>query len=391
MRVCHLIKTTALKSDGRLQKWIKSLKVKGYHSDILILQDNNSDSYEEGPYNSAVNKIALQSRRLFKQRKGYFFKVPEYAIKTFFFLRKQKNTDVFVFHDVQQYLNLFIATIFFRNKQIIWDLHELPHNVMFRHSLFRSFLKYLLKNVDVVIYTNQERRDYIIDKLNVQEKAYTILNNFPDLDYINKNKTPLPTELKSLRPDLPYIIWLGAATAGRNFDTFLKTYDTVLSSRFNLVILGRIDSEFRLILNKYIDVKYCYNAFIPQQKMINYIDNAYFSVVLYNCQNPNNLYCEPNRLYQLITRHIPCVVGHNPTMSNIINKTGGAVVLSDDGSEVQYLSQSINELLTSLNDFKTRLETNSIIEKLNWDDQFDNDVAPLVRGHFKSKLKVDTI
>lgn len=372
MKVTHIIKTDSLQSDGRLLKWISSLKSNNIESDIFILELNNKKS--ESSYKGTQYKsTSLFFRKFFRQRKGYIFKVPEFTIKSLSFFRKSK-TSVYVFHDMQHYLTLFILSIFKglkKGKKIIWDLHELPHSIFFKFSINRKILKFILENTDMLVYTNQERREYMQERINYKEKAISILNNFPDKNFLIDKKKDVPETLKSLRSDKPYLLWLGMTSSGRNFDTFIKVFDK-FKDVYNLVILGTVEDEFKDIIENYRADNIVYNSFVKQEEMINYIDNALFSVVLYKDIYPNNLYCEPNRLYQLISRNIPVIVGHNPTMKNVVEKTKSGIVLEDDGQDISHLTKSFEMMHDNIDVYKMNMERLNKIELFSWDEQFDD-------------------
>lgn len=368
--VTHIIKSHSFDSDGRLQKWINSLRTNNIESNVFFVEDNNKKGirFVNG---TKVESTPLFFRKYFKKRKGYIFKIPEYSMKTLQFFKKC-DSDYLIFHDVQQYLNLIIILFFslFKEKKIVWDLHELPHPVLFKYSFTRGVLKYILENVDIVVYTNNERREYIYERLKMKENEYFILNNYPNDIYLNEPHSSLPTELKDLRAGLPYILWLGGALQGRNFTTFLEAYKNV-SDNYNLVILGRVDDLYKDEVNALIDQGKVYNDFVKQEEMINYIDNAFFSVVLYKANTSNNYYCEPNRLYQLITRGIPAIVGYNPTMKSTIDKYNAGIVLKDDGSDLELMKTAFHTIINSdtHNELIDNMKNSTIKDDLTWESQ----------------------
>lgn len=369
MRVNHIIKSPSYDSDGRLQKWIKGFENYNIDSTVLIVEDTNvNETIEEG--RTLIVKKELWFRNFFKQRKGYFFKSIEYYFKVNKFLKKN-SSDVIVFHDVQQYVNLFFINLFskFKKSYIIWDLHELPHDFLFKYSITRRFLKFILENVDLVVYTNEERKDYIKKRLFFSEKDYQILNNYPDLDFLNAKKSSYPEELNHFKEVKPYILWLGGALKGRNFGTFFEAFKLVKSD-YNLVILGKVEKEYQEEIQMGIDQGEIFNSFVKQSALIRFIDNASLSVVLYNDSKPNSLYCEPNRLYQLVFRKIPVIVGSNPTMKQVVQKYNVGLVLPDDGRSVDDMVNCFKELKTD-ND-KYKLEISIIENEFSWEKQFLN-------------------
>jgi glycosyltransferase involved in cell wall biosynthesis len=369
--IIHVIKASSFDSDGRLQKWIKSLSDNGFDNTVHIVEDANTIQQTEIVGGARVNRESLFFRSIFPQRKGYFFKVPEYFFKTASFLNKQKF-EYLIFHDVQQYLNITYYLFFHRkrNFKIIWDLHELPHCVMLNNVILKKHLRYIIRNVDLVVYTSNERRNFILNKLGDNpEKKFSVLNNYPDKSFITSQRQKL--DLPRFSNDNPYFLWLGAAINGRNFKEFFNSFKTY-SDQFNLVILGKVESVFKKEIDELSDQGKLFNAFVKQSEIIKYIDNCYLSVVLYNSRTANNYLCEPNRLYQLVCRNIPVIVGNNPTMANLVNKYKIGYVLKDDGVDEKGIKHAIDVIIQNYSVYKEISKKNNYEEIFSWENQIEN-------------------
>lgn len=370
MKVTHLIKTKSLDSDGRLLKWIQSLSSHGVDSDVFILADKNiKKTYVANEAN--IYSISLYFRRYFGKSKGIILKVLEFTYKELKYVMRSSEK-IFIFHDVQHYLGLFCLCLFktFHNKKLIWDLHELPHTLFTKSFLLKYFIRFILKRVDLVIYTNGERRDYIRREFKVNEKRHLILNNYPNLHYINNPKHVLPSDLSDWLQGTPYVLWMGMATVSRNF---LSVLDALSEYKQNikLVIMGSIAPDVQMQVDNLQLNDFIFSKFVSQNEIPQYVDNALFSIVFYKNTSPNNYYCEPNRLYQLMTRHIPVIVGGNPPMKNFVLKHGGGIVLDDDGSDRTKIKHAIDKMMnpTILKMYQANLQ-NSNFSSHTWDEQF---------------------
>lgn len=367
--VLHVIKTKSFKSDGRLLKWINSLKDHSITSEVFILEDENkSTSFKDN--DASINTFSLRSRSLFSKGKGYFFKVPEFTykcLKTTF----NSETDTIIFHDVQHYLTLIVFVLFksVHKKKIVWDLHELPHTTLSRNLVTKKIIKYILENVSLTVYTNNSRKDYVYDKFNLQNSRFIILNNYPDTKFILSKSSNIPEELNEWLNDKPYILWMGIASKGRNFMTL---YQTFLREKNNLrlVIIGSIDKEIKNIIGPDIENNFIYQKFVNQDQIINYVDNALFSIVFYKANNPNNKYCEPNRLYQLLSRNVPVICGFNPPMKKTVEDLKGGIVLEDDGSDVNIFKPSFENMFLNHNMYKENLLKQNMTNYFSWESQF---------------------
>lgn len=377
MEILHVIKTSRYESDGRLLKWIDSLRNAGHTSSVFLIEDTNV----KGVYlkeDVIVHKERLNFRTLFKKHSGIVLKAMEQGVKWARYYRK-RHADAVVFHDVQQYLNIYLTLVWLKafdghRPKFIWDLHELPHSILSSNFVTRKWIRYLLSSVDLLVYTNIERRDFILQKYGHNERDYLILNNFPDEEFIVKAKTAPEGELKgwiASQNNKPYLLWMGAATPSRYFGVVIEVFRKY-HDRFNLVVMGNVDDVFKDETDEYIRKGKLFARFVSQSEVINYVDNAQFSIVLYNADTPNNNYCEPNRLYQLISRNVPIITGCNPTMANWMLKLNAGVVLQDDGRDVRSLTAGLENLFLNYDQYKENLRTVDKAEIFDWKTQFDS-------------------
>lgn len=377
-KVLHVIKTVSIANDGRLQKWISFLTQSGYDSDVFILQDDNKPGFSDS-YGARVIKTNLSTRRIFPKRKGYLMKIPEYYLKFRRFIKSNReNYNFIIFHDVQQYLNLAgYLKKKLPNTKVVWDLHELPHAITYKLPLVRSVMRNILTSVDCLVYTNVERRDFMLTKFGHREKNFTILNNFPEKTFNFAPVQELPQNVLSWLNGERYILWLGVTNNARNFRSFFLVYSKHYVSEFKLIIIGKVDAAFKAEIEALKEHGRIYNDYVRQEEIINYIDGAYFSVVLYNASSPNNWFCEPNRLYQLINRHIPIIVGSNPTMKSIVIEQNAGVVLADDGTSEDYMHDGFKELLKHYDTYKQSLLNSTYKETHSIETQFEDVIRTL--------------
>ncbi|MDT0677678.1 hypothetical protein [Autumnicola musiva] len=369
-KVLHIIKTSKFFSDGRLLKWINSLHDFNINSKVIILEDDNKKG--EFTYNNAtVKTINLAFRSIFPQRKGYLFKIPEYSLKTYLSTMRSSGK-VIVFHDMQHYLTLLLLTLKKPKRlRIVWDLHELPHQNLCRNFLTRKLLKGVLEKVDLLVYTNRERREYMQKQIGYNEKRHVLLQNFPGKDFIQSPKKGLDPEVLQWLDNKPYVLWMGWASEGRNFKPALEALQGY-KNELKLIILGPVEAGMKEAVDEEIEKGFIYQKFVPQIEIINYVDNALFSIVLYKNSSPNNFLCEPNRLYQLLSRNVPVICGFNPPMKNVVEKVKGGIVLKDDGSEIESIKRAIATMLKNKLMYKENLINTNKENLFSWEEQFEN-------------------
>lgn len=377
-KVLHFIKTKNVLSDGRLLKWIDSLESAKIKSKVIVLEDQNETINTNLDSSLEVEKINLVSRKYFpKKGKGFFLKIPEYSFKSYQKFITSKE-EIILFHDNQHYLTLCLILIFkqFNKRKIIWDLHELPHSSLLKFAITRKFLKAVFENCYMVIHTNKQRYEFLHSKIKFAEKKYFILNNYPEIEYILSEKKENLSDVKHWLNEEPYILWLGAATNTRCFDTVFEAYK-LYSKNYKLIILGNITNDFKQLIVKNNLSNRIWSAFVNQSQMIHFIDNASFSIVLYKNNSPNNFYCEPNRVYQLLSRKIPVIVGNNPRLLEMVYNKNYGIVLDNDGSDTKTMIEAFKKMIQEHQNFKKTLNETNFENVFSWEDQIKNIIGEL--------------
>ena len=76
---------------------------------------------------------------------------------------------------------------------------------------------------------------------------------------------------------------------------------------------------------------------------------------MYDSSSANELYCEPNRLYQSIGLNKPVITGNNPPMKDIVEKYGLGLSLKNDGRKKSEIINAIQQLNESYDLYKNNL------------------------------------
>ena len=312
--VLHFLKTIKVSNDSRVLRLLKLLDRKEGNETvetiIISLENNNSKKLEllEEYKNQSLRLIT----RVFKKGKGYIFKIPEYTVYQIKYFLKY-NPDVVVFHDNQNYLIQtlfsFLKRINLLKTKLVWDQHELPHDILVNNYFMKRILRFIVANQDIVLVANEERRDFLLMK-GVLKKEDTVIIIF---------NYPLKEHMKSvvkINQDRN-IVWLGNATESRGFDVFWEAFKLDLNQEYSLNIAGNVDSIYADEVDNHPKV---HAEYYKHDELFQLLENANLSFIFYRNISNNNWYCEPNRLYQCINSTLPIVVGSNPKLLNMVNK-----------------------------------------------------------------------
>lgn len=346
--VLMLLKCNGLAYDDRVRKECISLNNVGISTDIVVVQDDNNKSHGK-IYTDNTNywSIRLLSRSLFSGNRFLLLKLFE----LFFHIFPQtiKRRDAVWLHDPLMFV--FIPYFFLLKKLgrinlIIWDQHELPPQNFLHNSLLKRVYIQALKLADVRIHANEERAKYLNKVLN-HDFDFEVIRNFVDITFSNEKSQEISHECSQWLGESQFILLQSGGYKVRCFDHVAESICN--SVRYKCVVVGGYDKKYiEQLRSKYsnFDELFFFTGMIPQSRLVDYIDKATVSLILYDSSSVNAKYCEPNRLYYSIVRNTPVIVGNNPTMANIVNSCNAGVVLNDDGTNATNITDGINTFLS---------------------------------------------
>lgn len=354
--ILMIIKTSSLAYDDRLRKECRTLLKLGQCVKIIALEYKDKRSNGVTEHNVPFQTISLFTRKILPHKRGLVFKTLEMYAHFIRFILTERP-DVLWLHNIEiaglAPIGWLLKKIGFI-KRLVWDQHELPAEKTTNDSVLRSIFKFMLNLCDIIVCANRERRDFLLRKLNYGCcDRFKVIENFVDEKFYKLPRGVLPEKIKSWLGNQMYILAQGGANPGRYLKEVVEAVMDI--EDIKLVIVGPFSEKERINLRaqyKNLDEKVYFTGWIPQFELVNYIDNAVDSIVLYNAGKQNNRLCAPNRLYQALSRGVPAIVGSNPPMKSLVETLKCGVVLHSDGRDAADIRQGIHSILRDYGDYK---------------------------------------
>lgn len=364
-KVLMLIKTTGLEFDDRVRKECLSLLSLGAEPVVGVLDDSNLGRSGKTDYGVRFRSVSLRSRRVFSSARGLPVKTAELIAK-FVGIILSERPDVLWLHDFTTMGMVPIALVFRRMgliKRIVWDQHELPPESWINSGRTKGVLGKLMCRCDAIVAANKERLEMLEERLEHDDWAPHgfVLRNYPDEDFCSLPKGSLPDDVQKWLGGHPYLMTQGGGDDDRRL---AECVEAVIESNglVKLIVVGRYRDEMVGALKQRWGSKFGGNVYftgmVPQMKVVDYLDNAGGSIVLYRRETQNSWLCAPNRLYQAISRGVPVVVGCNPPLKDLVGRLGAGVVLKSDGEDVADLGMGIQKLMEGRAEFAAKAEEN---------------------------------
>lgn len=373
MKVLMVIITEGIDYDDRLRKECASIKDLGNIPKIAASEDENKQKKGVTDEGISFNTILLITRKVLPHKRFLIIKAFEIYIK-FLIIILVSRPNVIWLHNIEMAgLIPFCWTmkkIGFINK-LIWDQHELPANNFFLNKFIKKLFVILINACESIVVANKERRDFLFKQLgkkNLNSQFY-VIENFVDQRFASLPKGLLPEEVKEWLNEEPYLLAQGGANPDRHLDEVVEAIINI--EGIKLIVVGPYSEEIIYNLKKkwgdIIVEKVYFTGFVPQKKLVNFIDHAIVSIILYQKDIDNCWLCAPNRLYQALIRGIPVIVGINPPMANLVNKYNCGVVLAGDGSNVVDIKNGIIKIIE--NQAKFSENTKHCVNNISWESQ----------------------
>ncbi len=371
-KILMLVRTSGLEYDDRVRKEVLSLMNLGYSISILANYTNNNAESGKTSYGADYVVFKLITRSIFPSARFLVLKMLEFWIKVVINTIFKKYSYIWV-HEEYMALNILFKPV--RGKYI-FDLHELPL-FLSANKKRKLLFKQIERKCNSLVVANKERLEFMKQNdLVTNSKKYFVLNNFPDRVFGNIPVQELPKDISRKLNMKNYILMQG----GGHKDRYpLEVLSAIKKhGKFKAIIVGPVDESLLSNINRDFSDIVLIVGYIKQLELPAYIDHSWSSMILYSHDSPNNIFCEPNRLYQALNRGIPVLGGNNPPTKNIINDTKAGIVLNTDGSHIEDIYNGIVLMENNYNNFK--INALKVKNKFSWESQ-ENKISRILQPY----------
>ncbi|NHE59335.1 glycosyltransferase family 4 protein [Cyclobacterium plantarum] len=358
MNVLILIKTSSILFDERLKKEINSLLQMDVNSiTAYVLEDVKSNVFiDKVVFKNLYNFSKLSNNLFFR-----FFSIFYLLVYKLFFIRDSRYSLVWVHDPIMMFVIPFLS-----NSKVIWDLHELPPQIVFKNKVLKRIFNYALKKSSKVIVANQSRGELMKTEFSIHD--YLVLENYPS----NSNHK----SLLSYRDDsfenwshVDFFAYCQSAThPSRSFGSLAQA---CVDAKMPLLVVGEKNEVFKNVRSSVIG----FDEYIlvlgkkPSSVLPYYLSKSKFSFVFYTNRNLNNFYCAPNRLYHSLNYGLPVIVGKNPTMATVVERHECGIVVDSFGENSRDIEVAIRRLKEDYKFYKKHAM--ELKDRFVWESQID--------------------
>lgn len=369
IKVAMLLYTQGLEYDDRIRKEILTLqkKIPNLRFTIFAVVPENKEKKGITDYGVEFHIPYLKSRDKYPSGKKTLLKAYEFykTVKP-----RLKDFDVIWCADIETFMFPLLLS---RSTKLVWDQHEIPARFI-ANGIMKQVFRYMESKCDIMYHANQPRIEYLkrCGAIKYPDRHISI-RNYPEN---RESACPVPDEkffeFEKWLGNRECVYVQGISGKGR------KCYETLSSvlSHPNMcaVVVGGVDKEdLKKVTDEYgesiINERLFFTGKVPQKNTKLYIKKCIVALVFYATNTPNNIYCEPNRMFQSIMMGIPVIVGNNPSMKDIIDEYEVGISLDNDGSDIESIKLALDAILRQYDLYKSNVLKNR--DKLCWDHQED--------------------
>ena len=365
-KIAVIVYTRGLNYDDRIRKEITALTSSNKFIEIKIFAvvDQNKEDSGNTFYGIPYYTPYLKTRESLPSGRFLLLKAFEFYFKI---RKKLRNYDIIWCADDQPFLFLLLI----RNKTFIWDLHEIPDFFLKNKFTIRLF-KHIEKKCAVVIHANPFRFNYLVQKGIISDRnKHLCIRNHPDENFVTSNLIPETyTKIKEWLNDHQYVNLQEISSESRypynTLASILRSTDLkiiVAGHKLNTILKEKFLSEFGNLFNDRV----YFTGLLEQLSTPAIIKNAYFSMVFYQTNTPNERFCEANRFYQPLVFGVPVITGVNEPLKEIVNKYQCGISIESDGSNQEDIIKALKALILDYNKYK--INAISVKGKFIWNNE----------------------
>ncbi len=258
------------------------------------------------------------------------------------FLKFLKLKDDYSWIYTRDLIFAFLVTRFFRNKKVIYELHEIINNKLWR-QLFRLTFPYLQKLVVISWWLKKELSD-----LGYDLKKVIVLHDGVDLEKFNINLSKEKAREKlSLPLDKKIIVYAWSLKEWKGYKIFLESYK-FLSNKDNVlyILVWGTENEIKILKSKF-PKNVLFYPFVNIDKVVYFLKAADILILPNSAKYKISVkYTSPLKLFEYMASKTPIIASKLPSIKEILTSNEVLFFKPDDSID---LANKIEILLWDTN------------------------------------------
>jgi glycosyltransferase involved in cell wall biosynthesis len=267
-----------------------------------------------------------------------------------------------------------------RSVKLVWDAHEFlpgikPWNENPRwHPAQCAHEREYSSHADAVVTVSETLADMLIERHELTERPTVVLNTpgeVPDAGDTIESAPDL-RELCGIGPDVPLVVYSGAAAAQRGLDIMVESLPQLEGVHVALVVLrptsdyvqGLVDWAEELGVGDRVHAL----PYVAHDQVVPFLSAADVGVIPIH-HWPNHEIALITKFFEYSHARLPLVVSDVKTMAEVTRSTGqGEVFIAED---VDDYIRALRSVLSNPKQYRAAYDTPGLLEQWNWEAQAD--------------------
>ncbi|GAB4169094.1 MAG: glycosyltransferase [Calditrichia bacterium] len=361
-KICHITISDA-SHERRLNNQFDLARETGRSSLCFALFRENLPE-KENINGTGIHRIKI------RHPEGGVLKFIEFNVKLFIRLLKS-DFDILHVHDLWVLPAAGLFSIF-RNKYIIYDAHEFYMGLeIFKNRKIKKIVWYLAERIFItrvkalITVSEPLRRLYLRAYPCVKNISSIVLRNVPSLRDTNPERKVKTTGIINKQ----YLIFQGIFKPGRGLTQLIRAMEKIDDIPLIMVGYGELEEQLKKeVKDRKLENKVVFTGKVNQEEYLNYTQNAYLGLVLFEPDSINYRYALPNKFFEYIHAGIPVICSDIITFRHILKDFEVGVLVNP--WDVGQIVETVRSLLQNSIRYE-QLKRNCLQARnmINWENE----------------------
>jgi glycosyltransferase involved in cell wall biosynthesis len=265
-----------------------------------------------------------------------------------------------------------------RSIKLVWDAHEFlpgikPWNENPRwHPAQCSHEREYSSHADAVVTVSETLADMLIERHELTERPTVVLNTPGEVPDLSETSASAPDlrELCGIGPDVPLVVYSGAAAPQRGLDIMIESLPQLAGVHVALVVLrptsgyvqGLVDRAQELGIGDRVHAL----PYVAHDQVVPFLSAADVGVIPIH-HWPNHEIALITKFFEYSHARLPLVVSDVKTMAEVTRTTGqGEVFIAENTDD--YI-RALRAVLSDPKQYRAAYDTPGLLEQWNWEAQ----------------------
>ena len=362
------ITLTEFRNESRLIRQVRSLLQSGVFEEtsVFALGADDLPNYSNEGQGWHVRRIQLVTRKLPKTPIFQIFKLIEFNLRCFIYIRKNKSQIVTIHTLALLPLGYLMKKLL--KMRVVYDAHELETEsnglVGWRQRGSKFVERCFIYSCDLVTVVSDSIANWYSETYRIPRPL--VIKNAPLFRKLEKKG--LFRQKLNIRNDQTIFIYQGVLSLGRGINVLIEAFNKRDEDNAVMIFMGYGELEDQVKEASKNAKNIFFVPAVKPDQVLDYTASADIGICYIEKTCLSYFYCMPNKLFEYAMAGLPILVSNMKDMSECVEKNKFGLVLSDPSP--LSINEKINDIL-SMNYKNFSDKAHQFASENSWEHQHD--------------------